>query len=1721
MASQNINIGINLSTNNTGKKVLKDVREIHSEVKATQAAASKINMGGTAARAGQDVTGTDYRRARGLTEVTGAGARDFARQSQGLGGLVRLYATYAANLFAVSAAFQALSQAMNTENMIRGLDQLSAASGQSLGNLAKQFTIASGGAISLRESMEATTKAISSGLTEQQFLKLGDVAKKASQALGINMSDAVSRLTRGITKLEPELLDELGIFTKLDKATEEYAKTVGKSTSSLTDFERRQAFANAVLAEGIQKFGEINIPTNPYDKLLATLKDLLQTGLTLVNTVLGPIISLLSSSPVALAGILGAIGVNLLKNVIPVLGQFRQSIAETAQQARDVATQRATAAQEALAGRRQAILKATTANLDATAQRASDALDDAEARFNQAVQKGVAKRTEGSVKRIQDILKRKDIDLISQKDIDFIDNYGKRLKTTDNIYTQLASSIRTAKREQDNFFKGVQQQQDLLAAEPGALTPAGLAARDAKKAEQKAGRLTLISVGFEQARIDGIREAWKDLNKNIKTEGLTKGQAALTRISGAAAIGIGRLTTFAGTLGSVGIAALAAFGIFQMLESIFGKNQKEVQEFYATVDALETSLKTATDTAKKYNEQLSSESIIAISNAFDGVNTSLEKLISNLEQADRKAGWFDRFIDGFKTLIGQDLKTQFAKNFQLGILGALDAIDDPELKNKAEEQLALIFGLQKQTVGLFDIEEAIQAAEPEKLFRLAKGAQEVIGSINKEYKAQKQVVTEAKDATKALETAYRDLANSFINNDPGTKFAEATISQLNTLSGLLDSGRTRFLAFEQAAENVAFRTLLPEDSLEQIRDISAEYSRLQAEIVKARRPVLIEDIGPIPIDYAESAAIAPSMEAVAGSRELTKEFKLQETQVEQLTKQLQDAAKEYDKVSSEVDRLTNNLNSQKTSQQLLSQTIDDLEQNYDNIVKLLDEAGNAGVQLAAKLGLGVVSGELDEASNTANILNNNINTLEQQLSLAQQEAMGLKNVLTMWSQELVTANTKAQGLSATVSNINNIEPIQAKKLIDSAAFEKEGQRLANLLREKIQQALTRAATIIISPLVQAINRSQIDIQKSLIQGLPATPAQVQETLRLELASIDLRRQEIRQMGDLVNALERNRLSADLREAKQEAAQSFLDGPEAQARAFKRVDEIEAELRVLLNPEKYISKIQEIRAAQKSGSAPVIGANLQDLSSTGAQKQIIRIAGQEKQLRELATQEQLAQIKAVQDTERARFAKLIQNQKISIDNQRAENQLFFQSEKFQALSAQDQKTNRESAEATLKVQQAYVQSLEDQQKLGVLQVALVEAKRLGVHQGVVNAIDEAAKAQDTANTAAQINRNIALQAEASEQRRKDIQERQVSALDQQSAQAEQRFQQQNLAVEVTLEQLNLEKEQLDNLKESNKLTDDAYNKQSIALQIRQLQLESFKEELSIKQKIRQIELDRDKKLVTATGEDADNIRETAKADIEGLQQRLIATKNLTAAKIQDLEVQQQITARTKAYENIFENTFSNLGDALVEWSRTGKFAGKELFNSLIQDLARYELRLQTLALYDAIRPGIKGVVSSIFGGVATSATTVPTGPAGAVVLGGPGYAKGGAFDSGVRKYAKGGMFTNSIVSEPTLFKFAKGTGLMGEAGPEAIMPLKRDSQGNLGVRASNQGAKVEVIVNNNSSTPATATETVDSRGNRRIEVTVGDMISGEMVRPGSSMRQTMQTNYGLRPSLVRR
>lgn len=97
-----------------------------------------------------------------------------------------------------------------------------------------------------------------------------------------------------------------------------------------------------------------------------------------------------------------------------------------------------------------------------------------------------------------------------------------------------------------------------------------------------------------------------------------------------------------------------------------------------------------------------------------------------------------------------------------------------------------------------------------------------------------------------------------------------------------------------------------------------------------------------------------------------------------------------------------------------------------------------------------------------------------------------------------------------------------------------------------------------------------------------------------------------------------------------------------------------------------------------------------------------------------------------------------------------------------------------------------------------------------------------------------------------------------------------------------------------------------------------------------------------------------------------------------------------------------------------------------------------------------------------------------------------FAKGGTFSQGrVTPFASGG-----IVSGPTHFPMRGGMGLMGEAGPEAIMPLKRGPDGKLGVQAGGGGAPVNVVMN---------IQTPDVQGFQRSQSQVAAQVSRMLAR----------------------
>ncbi len=117
--------------------------------------------------------------------------------------------------------------------------------------------------------------------------------------------------------------------------------------------------------------------------------------------------------------------------------------------------------------------------------------------------------------------------------------------------------------------------------------------------------------------------------------------------------------------------------------------------------------------------------------------------------------------------------------------------------------------------------------------------------------------------------------------------------------------------------------------------------------------------------------------------------------------------------------------------------------------------------------------------------------------------------------------------------------------------------------------------------------------------------------------------------------------------------------------------------------------------------------------------------------------------------------------------------------------------------------------------------------------------------------------------------------------------------------------------------------------------------------------------------------------------------------------------------------------------------------------------------------DNLSDSLRTLATSMINTAFNAATRPVTDQVGGLVAQGVGslvgglfpFAKGGSFSQGrVQPFANGG-----VVSGPTTFPMRGGTGLMGEAGPEAIMPLSRGPDGKLGVRGAG-GGNVSVVMN---------------------------------------------------------
>lgn len=186
---------------------------------------------------------------------------------------------------------------------------------------------------------------------------------------------------------------------------------------------------------------------------------------------------------------------------------------------------------------------------------------------------------------------------------------------------------------------------------------------------------------------------------------------------------------------------------------------------------------------------------------------------------------------------------------------------------------------------------------------------------------------------------------------------------------------------------------------------------------------------------------------------------------------------------------------------------------------------------------------------------------------------------------------------------------------------------------------------------------------------------------------------------------------------------------------------------------------------------------------------------------------------------------------------------------------------------------------------------------------------------------------------------------------------------------------------------------------------------------------------------------------------------------------------ELRQRTREYGQDLRGLASagrDAGETLARAFTGAALRGKDLsesFRSILLSLSQRSLRSATSAFSGAVATGLSG----LFGNILRNAN-------------------GNAFSQGrVVPLARGG-----VVSGPSVFAMSGGaTGLMGEAGPEAILPLRRGPDGRLGVAAGDGGAGRPVTINFNVTTP-------DAEGLRRSEAQISAMLARLVGRGGRNL-----------------
>ncbi|EKE5412529.1 hypothetical protein OVA47_000077 [Shigella sonnei] len=288
--------GVSRSVKTMGNDVAAATEKVQDRLYDTNRA-----LGGTA-RGFNDTAGAAGRASRAIGNTSGSArgaTRDFAAMAKIGGSLPIMYAALASNIFVLQSAFEQLKLGDQLNRLEKFGVIVGTQTGTPVQSLARSLQEAAGYAISFEEAMRQASSASAYGFDAEQLNKFGLVARRAAAVLGVDMTDALNRVIKGVSKQEIELLDELGVTIRLNDAYADYVKQLNAANTgitynvnSLTTFQKQQAYANAVIAESTRRFGYLDevLRATPWEQFAANADAALRKIQQAAAKYLGPVI---------------------------------------------------------------------------------------------------------------------------------------------------------------------------------------------------------------------------------------------------------------------------------------------------------------------------------------------------------------------------------------------------------------------------------------------------------------------------------------------------------------------------------------------------------------------------------------------------------------------------------------------------------------------------------------------------------------------------------------------------------------------------------------------------------------------------------------------------------------------------------------------------------------------------------------------------------------------------------------------------------------------------------------------------------------------------------------------------------------------------------------------------------------------------------------------------------------------------------------------------------------------------------------------------------------------------------------------------------------------------------------------------------------------------------------------------------------------------------------